>query len=457
MDYNSFADSIKQKYPQYNNVDNLALAQKMVQKYPQYASKVSFNDPQKENYLQKVGTFVNKIFPGKQVGEAIGTLGGLGITAAKEKLGMVPQGTTAQYDTSSPTPLQVGGDIAQGALTVAAPGISGESALGKIGANAALGAGLGAAGGIANKGSVKDVVKQGAIGGATGGAFSAVGEGMKYLSENAPRWFTKLALPKLKDIPDSTYLANNAGGFTRTPQDIVNYTLENTKAGSLKSIYNKSNRTISSYGNQIQGVLKLPHYADETGKVSDIIPNVISQLPNAELDSNGIANIVKRVVPGSKSLVDKVAKGTANLAEQNALRSQIDQATKKIFTDSPNVSFAKEVAAKMANSLRTNVKTTAPETTGLFSQLSQELNLNNAIEQAAKKKRLLGDLIAGGAGFAKGGLKGSLEAIAIERGLRSPEARLIAAKGIRQVSKAAPAVSAITKAVKAPVIKSITD
>lgn len=41
MDYNAFAQSIKTKYPQYNTVDNLALAKAMVQKYPAYASQVN--------------------------------------------------------------------------------------------------------------------------------------------------------------------------------------------------------------------------------------------------------------------------------------------------------------------------------------------------------------------------------------------------------------------------------
>ena len=39
----------------------------------------------------------------EQLGQTIGTLGGLAYTKGKEMLGMVPKGTTAQYDTSGPT------------------------------------------------------------------------------------------------------------------------------------------------------------------------------------------------------------------------------------------------------------------------------------------------------------------------------------------------------------------
>lgn len=44
-DYNTFAESIKKKYPQYANKDNKALAEAMVKKYPTYASKVQFTQP----------------------------------------------------------------------------------------------------------------------------------------------------------------------------------------------------------------------------------------------------------------------------------------------------------------------------------------------------------------------------------------------------------------------------
>lgn len=45
MDYNEFAERVKEKYPQYNNIDNYELAQKVVAKYPVYKDKVSFETP----------------------------------------------------------------------------------------------------------------------------------------------------------------------------------------------------------------------------------------------------------------------------------------------------------------------------------------------------------------------------------------------------------------------------
>src|SRR3990167_4999316 len=57
----------------------------------------------KKDFLTKAGNVVNKIFPGKQIGEAIGTLGGYGLTAAQEKLGLAPKGATEAYNLDAPT------------------------------------------------------------------------------------------------------------------------------------------------------------------------------------------------------------------------------------------------------------------------------------------------------------------------------------------------------------------
>ena len=44
LSVDEFAESVKAKYPQYKDVDNAVLAQKMIEKYPQYKDKVSFEN-----------------------------------------------------------------------------------------------------------------------------------------------------------------------------------------------------------------------------------------------------------------------------------------------------------------------------------------------------------------------------------------------------------------------------
>lgn len=46
-DYIEFAAKIKEKYPQYKDVDDLTLAQKVIEKYPQYKEQVTFENVQK--------------------------------------------------------------------------------------------------------------------------------------------------------------------------------------------------------------------------------------------------------------------------------------------------------------------------------------------------------------------------------------------------------------------------
>lgn len=76
MSPQEFAQSIKKKYPQYAEVDDMTLAQKMVEKYPQYASKVKFDSPSTEQKRPQLGTMEGFVDPFKQ--SAIGIGKGLG-------------------------------------------------------------------------------------------------------------------------------------------------------------------------------------------------------------------------------------------------------------------------------------------------------------------------------------------------------------------------------------------
>ncbi len=390
--------------------------------------------------LTNAGNIVNSIFPGKQVGQAIGTLSGLATEKLKGGLGL---GDNSKfYDTSAPSPVQVAGDVAQGALTVAAPNVgNGASALGRIGANAALGVGLGATGAVAGGQGVGDVVKQGAIGGALGGGTSAVSEGVGKLVENLPNWFTQKALPKLEN-------------------GNVDYALKNTKLGSIASNVEQSDKAVKSYGNQIESILTHPQYANETGDGSASIQGVMQAFPNAKLNPEKVAGIVADVVPGSEKLVDKVSEGTATLLEKNQLRQQLDMATKKVFTDSPSLTFNKQVAHSLANSLRNEVQSVAPETAPVFAEFSKEMNLNRALNTAQTKIEKgaafgLYDILAA-MGGSVAGAPGAIASVAAEKAIRSPAVGLGAAKGIQALGKTAPVLGAIGKAVKAPVIKALT-
>jgi uncharacterized protein Yka (UPF0111/DUF47 family) len=54
-----FGRKIKEKYPQYQNIDDAELGRKMLDKYPQYQSRVFSTDPQQQGELNK-GGFINR-------------------------------------------------------------------------------------------------------------------------------------------------------------------------------------------------------------------------------------------------------------------------------------------------------------------------------------------------------------------------------------------------------------
>src|ERR1035437_5914468 len=396
-----------------------------------------------QSFGSKVSNTIQDIFPGKQLGNAIGNDINGAVQAIKQK-SFQPILNAGQENNQNYG--KIAGDVAQIPLTVGAPLVGGGGTpLGRIGANAALGVGLGATNAISQGQSVGDVAKSGALGGALGGGISGVGEVGNYLTKNMPNWFTKLALPKL---------GNNVKG---TPQETIDYALNNTKGASLNKMYSNSKTALTSHESQIQAVLNHPQYANETGNVAKGLDVVQSSHAQAGLDSKKIVNIIKQVAPENKTIVDKVAAGTATLQEQNTLRKELDQATKAAYGDKPNLSFAKSVGKSMSDFLRGNVQGTAKETVPIFSEYSKEHALNKSLNAALNKKRVAGPLVAGAAGFAGGGFKGAAEAIAVEEGLRSPTARLLAAKGIRSAGKlATPIVKTAFQGGKAALIKSAT-
>lgn len=185
-------------------------------------------------------------FPGKKVGEAIGTLGGFGLTALKEKLGFAPKGSTSSYDISAPSPLEVGGDIAKGVATVAglkAPLPVSSTILGTAGKNALqtgvlstiAGAGESAASGQKNP---LEIAKSAFLSGLTGAAIGGViGAGSKIVSniiDKAPESLYNNALKVTQKIKTagkspSEFLVDegtwgNLGTFKKTAEEGIDET-----------------------------------------------------------------------------------------------------------------------------------------------------------------------------------------------------------------------------------------
>lgn len=196
-----FANGTKVKFEGSPTPEDVDFVAKQVGIKPDAAEAPKVEQP-KKTFGQKVTNAITTIFPGKQVGEAIGTLGGYIATPKEQK---------PFYDLKAPTPLQVVGDVAQGALmlgtggvaapTTAVSRVAGTSAplLSKIATrtaettgkrflqNSAIGAGFGGTGAIAEGKSAGEVAKDTAIGGAFGGALGLGIEGSSKLISKLPK------------------------------------------------------------------------------------------------------------------------------------------------------------------------------------------------------------------------------------------------------------------------------
>lgn len=134
--------------------------------------------PSKGDFLDKAAGFFNTLFPGKQVGNLLGGL--------YDKLTLP---SDEAKEVTLPSAAQVGADVGQGALMLAAGPEAGElGTAGRIAGAAGGGALYGAAGAVANGSTdIKDIGTQAAIGGgigaATGGLLEAGGAAVRGIGD----------------------------------------------------------------------------------------------------------------------------------------------------------------------------------------------------------------------------------------------------------------------------------
>lgn len=439
-----FAAKIKAKYPAYQGIDDVTLAQKVVEKYPVYKDQVNFSDPGKiKNPYGAAGEALSAFSTGVAKGglstaRSLGELGdialsqtvGRGVNALSGK-GFVPTERQPIYDPSTSlgqkakefiTPqgtaenvgfiaekagefLVPSGIVGAGEKAIDA-GITGKgalSALGRIGAKAGLEGLASGTVALAQTADPREALKTGLTAGAIRGTTATAGE----ILQKLPSWFVKASLPKLKE-------------------GNIDYALENTKLGSTETMLKKSEEAVKSYSQQVQGILNHPQYAEDLGAYDHSLQETSKAFPNSVKANTPekVAALIKAVAPKNASIVDDILNGEGTLAEKNILRQELDAATSKRFIgDSPKLTFAKEVAAKMADLLRNEVQSFASETSSIFENFAKEINLRNALQDVADSKILkpnfsdltkafgggIGGGIAGGyAGYKTGGLPGAV-------------------------------------------------
>jgi hypothetical protein len=330
----------------------------------------------KKGLLQKATDVVTSIFPGGKVGESIGTLAGYGITAGKEKLGLVPKGTTSQYDLSAPTPLQVGGDIVKGATMIAGAKLPiATSVLGKTAQFGTLGAISGGAEAVAQGKSGTDVLKStaigGAVGGATGAVFGLAEKGIKGMAnlfgKAGDKIQTTIIKPSAKDIKD---------GFSL--DTIKKYNL----GGSLKQTFEKTDTTLDSLSKQLNQKL------NASGKspvldLNKVYENTAKKLLGNKLESFGANTQMEGAIDKLRNEISAVVgkNGLTSVQEAQIIKRAAGHFGAWSYgVPTPEATASQKVYDTFYNELKTAIEKASPEgVKEINQQISKLIPVMNAL------------------------------------------------------------------------------
>lgn len=387
---------------------------------------------------------IQSFFPGKKVGEAIGTLGGYALSPNK-----------SHYDLSAPSPLQVAGDVAQGAAQVA--GFKGVGATGSFGAKALKSAGLGATmfGGktAAEGGGAKDIAKSAAIGGAVGAGTSAVASGI----ETAAEQFKKLPERLIRSATGQSKREILAG------KGLEKFMIENRKVGTADNLINESKAHMEKLSNYINDNLKSVPVTKAKVTTSSVLDKIVKDV-NAQggaITKAEARQIIDRLAPQSKGILSKPS---MSLVTANKLRQSIDRTVGDRGFLTAELPFNKDILRSFTNALREEVKSKAPEgTRAAFNTLSKEITMSTALANkiaggSTNQVISFGDLIGGGIGGLAGGIPGAAIGAAARRAIQSTPALTGGAVAIDALNKAIqPIIKGLSPAVQTEILNAISN
>ena len=322
------------------------------------------------NGLATTGSVLNKVLPGKQIGESIGTLAGYGITAGKEALGLAPQGATAAYDLSSPTLLQTAADAASAGLTVGSMGLGTAGSLAaRTATGATLGAGLGGTRAVAEGKEAKDVAKATAIGGAVGGAIPIIGEGFrqfgKLLGVTGDKIQTSVIKPTQADIKD---------GFKI--ETLKKYNL----GGSLKQTLEKTDLQLDDLTRQLNQKLA---DADSAVDLNKVYENTAKRVLGGKLEQFGSNTSMDRAIEQLRNEVVTVSgqNGIVTVPEAQLIKRASGHFGAWYYgAPDPDATARQKVYDIFYNEMKTAIEKGSPEgVKEINKQLSELIPVMNAL------------------------------------------------------------------------------
>lgn len=398
--------------------------------------------PTKKPTLEKVSRFLDVVFGGGKIGEAIGA-GIAKLTVPKEQREFI----------SSPSAKEVLGDIGQVGLTVA--GLKGVGTAGRLGARALKTGVLGA--GFAGAAAIKEgeEITPGTLAGgaAVGATIPVIGKGLAMAGHTLTEFLPKRLIQSAIGQSKAELLAG---------KDVSEFVLKKRRIGTPDQLISKGLEQIQNLGTAIQNKLSS---APQTTRIllnevySDVADFVNSQ--GGAISTKEVAEIVNQLAPQAKGLLTKQS---MSLIESNRLRQAIDKTLGDRAFLAGQLPFNKSVLRTFANALREKTKSLAPEgTRELFSELSKEITLRDALMETYTGKarnQVINafDLILAGGGFLGGGVPGGLGAFAIKKGVQSTFGKTFTAVQLTRAQEVLePIMKGISTPTKTAILKAVAE
>lgn len=434
MDYNDFAQKIKEKYPQYNSVDNYELASKMVQKYPDYASQVNLQKTD-QGALSKVGSAISSaadtaagFVGGKQLAQGIGqtisnVMGGqndleqqqasmnaeqadiqkkikAGRAAGQDVSGLVKAlqagtagqqqlaGSSEDVGTGGLTNRQVLGSAGQLATNIGSTALPGAgqlvkgTGLGAAAARTAIAAGQGAVTGaasgatseIAQGGTNEDVAnatKRAGIAGAIfGGATQGVSEGYQQLGNLFSNSGKKISTSVIKPT-----LADMKDGFN--VDNVRKYGVD----GSLEQTLEKTNNKMGELRNQLNERLA---GSDSKINLDDIYAKTVADLKGTTLKQFGTNTRTGAALDDlSKEIEALKGEGGAHISipdAQTVKQAAGAQGAWQFGRNDPESTAREAVYNQFYRNIKDSIEKNSPEgVQDINKQLSELIPIRNAV------------------------------------------------------------------------------
>ncbi len=326
--------------------------------------------------------------------------------------------------------LLTGAKLAEGGAELASK--ASPSVLSSVGKNAALGAGFGATQALgAGATDPKQIAEGTAIGAVGGGILGEAGGLIGKAAQTLPQRLVQ--------------------GVIKTSPDVADYAVKKGLSSPEKMLAD-SESSITGLGTQLGKELEHSGVADMKVTLGDLLPDIQKAEPDAEITADSLKESLLKVAPLKKALITKLTEGEGlTLKELNKLKSEIGSNVYKTVFDDPTVKAGKQIGNAFYQAVKSKIIGAAPETEGLFDQLSKEYSLNGALDKAikrgAKSQALtLKDIMALIGGFSALGPLGAAGAYGLEKAATNPSINLRAAGLLSKAvgaSKIAPAATTV--------------